>query len=127
MAETSYGVIVGYDGSSEADRAVVWAAVEASLRGLRLTVCHAWQLAYGGMMVAATEEFERSAAEVVDRGVQRARAAVPGLDVHPLLARDFLSVRQLIALCLLTGDRAMRVMASNEPANLSWRVGEGLL
>ena len=37
------GVVVGYDGSEFAVRALDWALEEAELRGLPLTVCHAWR------------------------------------------------------------------------------------
>jgi nucleotide-binding universal stress UspA family protein len=35
-------VLVGFDGSAPSERALRWAAEEARLRRLPLTVCHAW-------------------------------------------------------------------------------------
>lgn len=38
------GVVVGYDGSSPSEAAVRWAAMEARLRGVPLTVVSAWDV-----------------------------------------------------------------------------------
>jgi nucleotide-binding universal stress UspA family protein len=42
MAGTTYGVLVGYDGSAGSDEALSWAIREARARGTVLTVCLAW-------------------------------------------------------------------------------------
>jgi len=42
MSGTTYGVLLGYDGSAGSDRALSWAAREARSRGTVLTVCLAW-------------------------------------------------------------------------------------
>jgi nucleotide-binding universal stress UspA family protein len=41
MTGTIHGVLVGYDGSPDSERALLWAAREARRRGTVLTVCHA--------------------------------------------------------------------------------------
>ena len=41
MTSTIHGVLVGYDGSPDSQRALRWAAREARWRGTVLTVCHA--------------------------------------------------------------------------------------
>ena len=41
MTSTIHGVLVGYDGSPDSERALRWAAREARWRGSVLTVCHA--------------------------------------------------------------------------------------
>ena len=42
MTGTTYGIVVGYDGSPGAAQALRWAAREAWARGTTLTVCLAW-------------------------------------------------------------------------------------
>jgi nucleotide-binding universal stress UspA family protein len=78
------GVVVGYDGSGFALRAVDWAADEAGLRRRPLTVCHAWQRpaqgssrgsARGPAAGAADDDALREQAErIAAEGVARARA-----------------------------------------------------
>ena len=41
MTGTIHGVLVGYDGSPDSERALLWAAREARRRGTALTVYHA--------------------------------------------------------------------------------------
>jgi nucleotide-binding universal stress UspA family protein len=41
MTSTIHGVLVGYDGSPDSERALLWAAREARWRGTVLTICHA--------------------------------------------------------------------------------------
>src|SRR5215831_8981776 len=41
MTGTIHGILVGYDGSPDSERALRWAAREARWRGAVLTVCHA--------------------------------------------------------------------------------------
>ncbi|TDO66444.1 nucleotide-binding universal stress UspA family protein [Kribbella sp. VKM Ac-2571] len=43
-------IVVGIDGSETARRALEWAAAEASLRGARLIVVHAWQQPTAALM-----------------------------------------------------------------------------
>ncbi|MEV5408825.1 universal stress protein [Thermopolyspora sp. NPDC052614] len=83
------GVVVGYDGSEFAVRALDWASDEAHLRHRPLTLCHAWERSYGTAAPAAhraadggtgpvDEETPRRVAEqVVEHGVNRARAHLP--------------------------------------------------
>ena len=42
MTETTYGIVAGYDGSPGSGDALRWAAREAKVRGMTLTVCLAW-------------------------------------------------------------------------------------
>ncbi|MEV4546803.1 universal stress protein [Nonomuraea wenchangensis] len=44
--DNELGVVVGYDQSRSAGRALRWGAAEAAARGLPLTVCHAWEWPY---------------------------------------------------------------------------------
>jgi nucleotide-binding universal stress UspA family protein len=81
--ETSW-IVVGVDGSAEADAAVLWAADEADRRGARLLVVHAWDYPYP---VVSAEGFTSGhdtaridAALVVERAVEAARERC-GVDV----------------------------------------------
>lgn len=79
------GVVVGYDGSGFAVRALDWAIEEAEFRGAPLTVCHAWRAERRGQgdphdrRDAAWHAAER----VVRQGAERARAGrADGLSVR---------------------------------------------
>ncbi len=88
------GVVVGYDGSEFAVRALDWALDEARLRGRPLTLCHAWERSYGTALPGtdrggglepgpgAGETPRRVAEQVMEHGLNRARARLPGGPVH---------------------------------------------
>jgi nucleotide-binding universal stress UspA family protein len=82
-------VLVGFDASPAAERAVRWAAAEASLRRVSLLVCHAWTWPYP--LTPQDEEMlgiiQGRGALALDDGVRLARQIAPGLDVRPLLVR----------------------------------------
>ncbi len=82
-------VLVGFDASPAAERAVRWAAAEASLRGVPLLVCHAWTWPYPltPRDEDALEIVRGMGALALDDGVRLARQTAPGLDVRPLLAK----------------------------------------
>lgn len=75
-------VLVGYDGSSGADAALRWAAAEAELRGLRLTVMQSW---HEPVLSERTwrerwddpDLEERTAAEALDEAVAAAMSGHP--------------------------------------------------
>ncbi|MBT2212677.1 universal stress protein [Actinomadura sp. NEAU-AAG7] len=70
----SDGVVVGYDGSAQSGRAVRWAAEEARLRGVPLTVCHAWgTYASAGPMAIPITDLRVAAERVLAEGVEHAR------------------------------------------------------
>ncbi|POM23548.1 Universal stress protein [Actinomadura rubteroloni] len=80
------GVVVGYDGSAASETALRWAAREARLRGLPLTVCHAWEIFMAaGPMAFPVADLEAAAREVLSGGAEHARALHP--DVHAELGR----------------------------------------
>jgi nucleotide-binding universal stress UspA family protein len=70
-------IVVGYDGSEPADRAVDWAAAEAERRQVPLTVLHVAE--YGviegafGPMPWRPDLVERAALKIVAEGLERAR------------------------------------------------------
>lgn len=82
-------VLVGFDASPAAERAVRWAAAEASLRQVPLVVCHAWTWPYPltPRDADALEIVRRMGAMALDDGARLARKSAPGLDVRPLLMR----------------------------------------
>lgn len=63
-------VLVGFDGSAASERALRWAAEEARLRRLPLTVVHAWP-------EGAHETVRDAARRILDHGVRVAREASP--------------------------------------------------
>ncbi|RFS83526.1 universal stress protein [Actinomadura spongiicola] len=80
-------VLVGFDASPAAERALRWAAVEASRRGVPLRVCHAWNWPYPQRPADgdAKQIVRGMGALTLDDGVKLARETVPGLDVRPVL------------------------------------------
>lgn len=80
------GVIVGYDGSRHSEVAVRWAAEEARLRGVPLTVVHAWDaFAAVGPMAIPVADLRAAAQEVAAEGAKLAREETG--DVHAALGR----------------------------------------
>jgi len=81
-------IVVGYDGSREAARALEWAAVEAGRRGRPLTVLYVIdydRFITGGGNSGGVGWAPNLAADssrvLVDKGVEQARTTVPGLQV----------------------------------------------
>lgn len=80
------GVAVGYDGSAQSEAAVRWAAVEARLRDVPLTVVHAWEMyAAVGPMAIPVADLRLAAEEVLAQGVKHALKETG--DVHAVLGR----------------------------------------
>lgn len=80
-------VVVGYDGTSESERALRWAVGEARLRRLPLTVCHAWRWPYpiGYIDDEGVTIVRRMGEHLLDHGVALARELAPGLKVRKRL------------------------------------------
>ncbi|WP_141576791.1 universal stress protein [Actinomadura sp. WMMA1423] len=80
-------VVVGYDGTSESERALRWAVEEARLRRLPLTVCHAWRWPYpiSFMDYEGVAIVRRMGEHMLDHGVSLARELAPGVKVHKRL------------------------------------------
>jgi nucleotide-binding universal stress UspA family protein len=81
--EGSY-VLAGFDGSPAGERALRWAAEEARLRRMPLTVCHAWHWPYPvpPSGPGALETVRRMGQRVLDRGVSLAREVSPQCQVR---------------------------------------------
>jgi nucleotide-binding universal stress UspA family protein len=88
MADTAEGILVGYDGSSDSEQAVRWAAREARARRAVLTVCQAWALGYPAPMtdVTAFDQARQFGEQILGRGERFARSIMGSLEVRTLLA-----------------------------------------
>lgn len=80
-----YGIVVGYDGSDGGRPALDWAVEEAQARRSPLTLCHAWQIPYPGLMPPPSEEIRKAAGIVLAEGADQVREQAPGLTVRSLL------------------------------------------
>ncbi|MGE5292050.1 MAG: universal stress protein [Micromonosporaceae bacterium] len=99
------GVVAGFDGSAASARALEWAVCEAKIRGLPLTVCHAWEIPLSDRDVppAATESARHAAKRTLARGMDVAARHAPCV---PLQGR------------LLTGPAAPALAYASENAEL---------
>jgi nucleotide-binding universal stress UspA family protein len=86
MTEFKDAIIVGYDGSGCADRALEWAVEEARLRQVTLTIFHSWNFPYTGMMGPVSTQIEEAAEQTLQTAVDRVRAAAPDVVIKPLLS-----------------------------------------
>jgi len=88
MPESSpkYGVLVAVDGSEESDAAVRWAAAEAVLHDVPVTLMHVvapvvvtWPVRY--LKVSYNEWQEDNARQAIEQARQIAKASTPGADL----------------------------------------------
>jgi nucleotide-binding universal stress UspA family protein len=109
------GVVVGFDGSDAADRALDWAAAAAQAHGLPLTLLAALPDAEGEILdVQDPEEqdlVDEDVAERLTAGIDRARATHPSLQVtglvHPESPVESLIEASQTADLLVMGSRGM--------------------
>ncbi|MFC4907089.1 universal stress protein [Actinomadura gamaensis] len=111
--DTGTHLLVGFDGTFEADRALRWAVREAGLRRLPLTLCHAWRWPYPATYIDhnAAAIVRRMGEHLLDHGVRRARELDPGLTVRKRL----MSGPAYSALLHLSGDAELIVVGSRPP------------
>ncbi|MFA1542690.1 universal stress protein [Actinomadura monticuli] len=83
--EAITGVVAGYDGSQNGVQALDWAAGEARVRGLPLTVMHAWEAFIGGSMAMPTVDLGSIAQQTLDGGVEHVRKEAPDVPVQGVL------------------------------------------
>lgn len=85
-------IVVGFDGSPPSHRALRWAAAEATQRGVRLDVVHAWTAPYPlstNELFQDPSPFEESARNFVDRAVASIVTDDPApRDVRAVLVND---------------------------------------
>jgi nucleotide-binding universal stress UspA family protein len=89
MADTAYGILVGYDGSSGSDQALSWAVREARSRQAALTVCHAFE---PGFPVLPGDEgvldvARRNCEQVIASGLRQAQGLMGAGEVRSLLVQ----------------------------------------
>lgn len=82
MAQTVSGVVVGYDGSNHAERALSWAVAAAGQRRLPLTILSAVPLETIPRVPADAFARHREGPHPVDAGVEVARQALGADGVH---------------------------------------------
>lgn len=106
-------VVVGYDGTGESERALRWAAEEARLRRVPLTICHAWRWPYPISYIdyEGVAIIRRMGEHLLDHGVALAREAVPEVTVRKRL-KDGSAAPALLA---ETGDADLIVVGSHAP------------
>lgn len=86
-------IVVGVDGSAEAERATQWAIAEARLRGDKVVLVHAWQFPGVAMTTYAAEslpvfgraDLEQLAADVLARSATAAAAFDPEAEIETRL------------------------------------------
>jgi len=83
---TATGIVVGYDGSADADQAVAWAAREARGRSCPLTVCLAQRPPDQVVPVESRERQLDPTEALLDRGLRLACDLIGSEAVRPLYA-----------------------------------------
>jgi nucleotide-binding universal stress UspA family protein len=128
MAGTTEGIIVGYDGSRGSERALHWAAREASDRKATLTVCHAWAPEELALLMEPPlfDLALRQGEEVVQEGLVHAELfAGPG-GVQPLLAAGspalVLSEHSGTASMVVVGSRGHSRIAGLLLGSVAWQL-----
>jgi nucleotide-binding universal stress UspA family protein len=109
------GVVAGFDGSAASVRALEWAAAEAAMRQVPLTVCHVREDPAAARSVG-TEPGSWAADRILSRGVTLARQQDRGLDVVPRL----LAGSAAAALLELSDGAQMLVAGTRGTGNWSW-------
>jgi nucleotide-binding universal stress UspA family protein len=110
-------VVVGWDGSAGAEKALAYAAEEARLRGAELVVVHAWQRpvpfveagAFGAVPVAVSDAYDHDALEKAHQDtLDKAREFCGDVDVHLVLTER----HPVDALISESGDADLLVVGS---------------
>ena len=89
MTSTIHGILVGYDGSPDSQRALRWAAREARWRGTVLAVCHA--CAPGDIEAPSGDSgayghVSPAGEQILTEGLRLARSIMGSGQIRPLLA-----------------------------------------
>jgi nucleotide-binding universal stress UspA family protein len=111
-------VVVGYDGSVQAEAAMAFAVTEAALRGAELEVIHSWHDPYAlmGYPIAAApglfERREKQARDLVMQAIEPWAAKYPDLQVAPSFTHEpataFLVRRSAFADLVVVGSHGHR-------------------
>jgi nucleotide-binding universal stress UspA family protein len=90
--DTTAPVVVGVDGSTTSERALVWAAQAAARREVPLQIVHAWTMPILGelpdLVMLERIPYERTAQQVLDAAVERVGRVAPSVSVRPELIED---------------------------------------
>ncbi|MGA4988745.1 universal stress protein [Nonomuraea bangladeshensis] len=107
-------IVLGYDGSAFSMQALDWALDEAELRGLSLTVAHAWQWPYGEAPEEARSHLRKAAEHVLWHGADCARHTSSGLtvetDLHEGPAAERLLELSHEAALVVVGSRGLSAL-----------------
>jgi len=128
MTGESDGIVAGYDGSPEADRALRWAVREARKRGTVLTVCLAWAPEYLAMLGEASvyDLARRKGEEILAKGARYAGSALGPEMVRLVLARGpaarVLCERSGTAEMVVAGPRRHGGVAGLRLGSMAWQV-----
>lgn len=128
MTGTTYGIVVGYDGSPGAAQALRWAAREAWARDTTLTVCLAWTPDH---MELPTESglydlARQHGQEMLTRGLPYAESVLGPGRVRPDLAAgsaaQVLCERSRGAEMVVVGSRGQGELPGLRLGSVSWQV-----
>ena len=128
MTWKSDGIVAGYDGSPEADRALRWAVREARELGTVLTVCLAWAPEYLAMLgeVSVYDLARRKGEEILAKGARYVGSALGPEMVRPVLARGpaarVLCERSGTAEMVVAGARGHGGVAGLRLGSVAWQV-----
>ena len=89
MTGPIHGILVGWDGSSSSEQALLWAAREARWRGTIMTICHAWTPGYVSGPPGddgAFDRAQRAGERSLTQGLRFARNVIGPGWAQPLLA-----------------------------------------
>lgn len=133
MAGTTYGVLLGYDGSAGSDRGLNWAAREAKSRGTVLTVCLAWTEWYDARPGFAeppgdgvADHARRAAEQVAAEGLRAAQNLLGAQNVRLLVVYGspaaVLCDHSLAADLVVVGSRGRGGMSGLLLGSVGWQV-----
>lgn len=111
------GVVVGFDGSAASARAVEWAVGEARIRGVPLTVCHAWDVPALPLTPAEVEPARQAAKRILERGI----AVAAGCHGPPVPLASRLLAGPAAPALVYAADRAdVLVMGARGAGSCAW-------
>lgn len=127
--ERTATVVVGAEGTTSSQDALVWAAKAAAARDAELSVVYAMTFPMSAYEIAFDDAIEQHAKEVVDAAVERAREVSPGLQVRGEVVRGtpgrVLIRRSQHADLLVIGSRHPGLVERTLAGSLGYQVAAG--